>query len=79
MSSTPTTRLLPDALKLARNSAGISQARLAELAEISIGYIGMIELGQRHPTHEVCQRLADALEVPLGVIAYVPEELEATA
>jgi transcriptional regulator with XRE-family HTH domain len=62
----------PSALKAERTLKRLSQAKLAADAGISVGYIGMIELGQRNPRAEVIRRLADALGVPVRRIT-VPE------
>jgi transcriptional regulator with XRE-family HTH domain len=43
----------------------ISQEKLAELADLSRNYIGMLERGERFATLEVAERLAQAVGVPL--------------
>ena len=55
---------LANNLKERRKSLGLSQARLAELADISPGYVGEIEIARKFPTPEVLQNLALSLEVP---------------
>jgi transcriptional regulator with XRE-family HTH domain len=58
--------ILANNLKKYRRELGISQAKLAEKAEISTQYIAMIELSRQFPTPEVLDRIAAAL----GIEAY---------
>lgn len=50
-------------LRQARHAAELTLAELAAKAEISIGYLSMIERGLKPPA-AVCERLAAALELP---------------
>ena len=63
----------PDALKEARRTAGISQAKLAMEAGVSPGYVAMIELGQRRPTLAVVLAMAKALAVAPSTFSDVAE------
>ena len=56
------------AVRSARESKGLSQEKLAELAEVDRTYVSMIERSKRQPTLEVAQRIADALNVRLSEI-----------
>jgi transcriptional regulator with XRE-family HTH domain len=58
--------ILATNLKKNRRICGISQAKLAEKAEVSTQYIAMIELSRQFPTPEVLERIAGAL----GIEAY---------
>ena len=69
--------VLPEALRLARKASGMSQVELAHAAGISVGYIAMIELGQRRPTQRVVHTLASALGVPPSTFAVLPSSTEA--
>jgi transcriptional regulator with XRE-family HTH domain len=51
------------AVRRIRLSLGLSQERLADLANIHRTYIGGIERGERNPTLIMIHRLADALRV----------------
>ena len=42
---------------------GISQAKLAENANIAPGYVAMIELEKSFPSDEVIERIAKALKI----------------
>jgi ribosome-binding protein aMBF1 (putative translation factor) len=46
-----------------RTAAGLSQSRLAELADISMSYVSLIERGKHRPANEIVERLAAALGV----------------
>ena len=50
-------------MKAYRNALGISQAKLAEKADTSTHYIGMIETKNNFPTPEMLERIAAALGV----------------
>jgi transcriptional regulator with XRE-family HTH domain len=55
--------ILANNLKDYRRKLGISQAKLAEKAEISTQYIAMIELSRQFPSPEVLDRIATALGI----------------
>ena len=50
-------------LKKKRRFCGISQAKLAEMAEVSTHHIAMIEIGRNFPTTELIERIAKALKI----------------
>ena len=52
-------------LKKLRESRGMSQAALAEKAELSRGYLIRLEAGRQDPTLGTLERLAEALDMPL--------------
>lgn len=53
-------------VKSARLNIGISQEKLAELANIDRTYVSMIERGKRQLTLEVANRIAIALSTKLS-------------
>jgi transcriptional regulator with XRE-family HTH domain len=53
-------------MRLIRVKQGLSQEKLAELAEIDRTYVSMIERGRRHPTLEVAQKIAYCLQMKLS-------------
>jgi transcriptional regulator with XRE-family HTH domain len=55
--------ILANNLKENRRRLGLSQPKLAELADLSTHYVSMIESGRKFPTPEVLGRLAAALEL----------------
>ncbi len=50
-------------LKRARSRRGFSQMKLAESANLSIGFIGDIESGKKFPSPSSLQRIIDSLEI----------------
>jgi transcriptional regulator with XRE-family HTH domain len=55
--------ILATNMKNQRNLLGISQAKLAEIANIATGYVAMIELERKFPSDEVLERIAHALKI----------------
>ena len=56
-------RALSANLKVLRHRWGFSQAQLAERGEVSVSYIGELEVGVKWPSAEILERLAKALYV----------------
>ena len=50
-------------LKQNRKKCGISQAKLAEKANITTQYIAMIEVSRKFPSPEMLERIAKALKI----------------
>jgi transcriptional regulator with XRE-family HTH domain len=46
-----------------RQLLGISQAKLAEFANIAPAYVAMIELEKKFPSDQVLERIANALKI----------------
>ena len=61
-------RVLAENVKKLREKGNYSQSELAIRANISSGYIGMIEQGQRFPGPDVLERLAAALNVEPNIL-----------
>jgi transcriptional regulator with XRE-family HTH domain len=64
-------------LKENRKKCGLSQAKLAEKANITTQYIAMIEVSRKFPTPEMLDRLATALEIEtyqLFIVKPSPED-----
>lgn len=57
-----------DALKLARESAGLSMRQLAKKAEVSASTVSLIENGQSNPRADVLAALAKALGTTMDAI-----------
>lgn len=53
-------------LKKARESAGLSQSKLASLLNVSQATVGMWETGRREPSFEMLTAIAKHLGVPAG-------------
>ena len=54
-------------LKYYRRKKGLTQAKLAKMADIAEQYYQKLEYGKSKPGHEVAQRLATALGVPAEI------------
>lgn len=82
MSRTPEVQMLPEAVKAWRGERKMSQKDLANAADVSLGLIGLIEVGERQPRLMNAINIARALGVPLKAIALVRADvpdLEAAA
>jgi transcriptional regulator with XRE-family HTH domain len=55
-------------LRRAREQAGLSQRKLAQLAGFDASYINHLEAGDRTPSLEGLEKLARGMEVPVGVL-----------
>jgi len=53
-------------LRKLRETKGLSQEKLAELAGVHRTYIGMIERGEKNITLENINKVAKALEIPVS-------------
>ncbi|MCL2267370.1 MAG: helix-turn-helix domain-containing protein [Treponema sp.] len=62
--------ILANNLKEYRRKCGISQDKLAELANISSQYLATIETCRKFPTPEVLDRLAEALNIETYELFY---------
>ncbi len=59
-----------------RKASNLTQAALAEKAEISVYYIGEIERGEASPSLSVLHDIAKALGVTMRDLLYFPSEQE---
>ena len=56
-------------IKILRKFRGLTQAELAEKADISRPYLTEIETGKKDGSIRAMRGLAEALEVPVGLVA----------
>ena len=63
MDSKELQKTFSDNIKSARNRAGLSQVKLADKANLSVGYICDLESGRRWGTPDTFSKLADALGI----------------
>jgi transcriptional regulator with XRE-family HTH domain len=52
-------------MKLHRKKLGLSQARLAEIINVSDNYIALIEIGRRFPSLTTLEQLASAMNIDI--------------
>jgi transcriptional regulator with XRE-family HTH domain len=57
-------------LKKIRNKKGLTQAQLAEKADLSSGLIGDIETGKSNPTLTTIEKISVALECPAHLLLF---------
>ena len=69
--------LLAFNMKERRRKLGISQAKLAEKADLSTQYVAMIELGRKFPSPEKMELIACALEIDTPELFSMPPSVEA--
>lgn len=62
---------LGNAIKTFRVSRRLSQSELAEMAEISVSYLSLLERNQRDPVFSTLQRIASACDVPLITLIFL--------
>lgn len=69
-------------LRFYRQQAGLSQEKLAEIADYGQSYVSRIEAGKRQPTRETVLRFSRALGLPADIedrmlvaAGYAPEEV----
>jgi transcriptional regulator with XRE-family HTH domain len=68
--------ILAQNLKDHRKRLGITQSELAERANLSTQYLGMIEIARNFPTADVLERLASALGIKSNELFSVSDSPE---
>lgn len=63
-----------EAIRVRRREQGLSQEKLAELAELHTTTISDIERGKSNLTMVTLERIADSLKIPVGLL--LPDVLE---
>jgi Predicted transcriptional regulators len=63
---------LGKAISLCRTQRGLTQAKLAARAGLSVSYLSLLEQNKRKgPTLSTIQKLAEALRVPSGILFFL--------
>jgi transcriptional regulator with XRE-family HTH domain len=57
-------------LKFNRREKGLTQEKLAEMADISLRYLDMLELGNGFPSCEILEKLSKALDIQAFQLFY---------
>lgn len=74
------TQTLAEVFREAREDAGLSQKKLAEISKVGRTGIIMLEAGTRVPSILICKLLADGIGVPLStLVAQVEARTAASA
>lgn len=63
-----------NAIKMCRTRRGVSQGELARRADCSVSYLSMLENNQRDPTLSTLKKVAEALNVPIGILFFLASE-----
>jgi transcriptional regulator with XRE-family HTH domain len=69
--------ILAKNIKENRRKCGLTQAKLAEKADITTQYIAMIEVSRKFPTPDILERIAKALEIETYQLFSAAPTLEA--
>lgn len=62
--------LLGNRIRRCRKSRGMSQARLAEMLDVSVNYVGQIELAERHIGLDLLENISIVLDVSILRLLY---------
>ena len=65
---------LGKAIKFYRIQQELNQVEFADLAEISVSYLSLLERGKRDPTLSTVRRIAAALEISMVVLFFVASD-----
>lgn len=57
-----------DALREARQKAGLTQEDLAERADVSVRFISLLETGKRQPSLSALAAISAGLEIPMSAL-----------
>jgi transcriptional regulator with XRE-family HTH domain len=63
---------LGEKVRESRQRAGLTQADLAEVVDLSVAYLSLIERGGRNPPYTTLLTIARALQVPVARIVPSP-------
>lgn len=61
---------LGETIKILRKRNGLNQAQLAELCDITITYLSLIENGKKEPALSLLKTIARGLHVPLPILLF---------
>lgn len=65
---------LGKAIKTCRIQREMSQAQLANLAEISVSYLSLLEKDKRDPSFSTIQKVAEGLKIPISLLTFLAAE-----
>lgn len=67
-------RQIGNNIRALRKAKGLSQEQLALRADINASYLGQVERGEKNPTIDVLNKIADALHTPLEAVVHLRSE-----
>ena len=59
------------AIKICRVQKSMRQSDLANLANISVAYLSLIEQGKRDPNFSVLKAISNGLDIPLSILVFL--------
>ena len=62
---------LGKALKLCRTQKNLTQSELANLADISVSYLSLLEQNKRDPNFSTIKKIAKAINVPFNILIFL--------
>lgn len=62
------------AIKLCRTQQNLSQAILAERANISVSYLSLLERGKRDPNFSTIREISEALSIPVNILVFLASD-----
>jgi transcriptional regulator with XRE-family HTH domain len=65
---------LGKAIKLCRTQKDMKQSELADLAQISVSYLSLLEQGKRDPNISTVENIATALNIPISILVFLAAE-----
>lgn len=63
-----------NAIQLARSKRKLSQAQLAQRADISVSYLSLLERSRRDPPLSTVKRISSALGMPIEILFFLGAE-----
>lgn len=67
---------LGEAIKTCRKLRGMTQSKLAELSDVSVSHLCLIEKNKRDPSIATVESISQALRTPLSVLVFIAAEKE---
>ncbi|WP_083499489.1 helix-turn-helix domain-containing protein [Thioalkalivibrio nitratireducens] len=64
------------AIKSCRKLRGLTQSKLAELSDVSVSHLCLIEKNKRDPSIATIESISKALKTPLSVLVFIAAEKE---
>ena len=58
-------------IKICRKAKGLSQSDLAELSDLSVSHLCLIEKNKREPTLKKLDAISNALNIPMSVLVFL--------
>lgn len=67
---------LGKAILMCRMNKGLKQAELADLADISVSHLCLLEKDKRDPSLSAVTSISKALEIPVSVLVFLASQYE---